>query len=77
MAAPLGLKEMKLLQETEDIIHIVGGWASSAKFNVSKERSWETCVDEDRETRIKTLLDQPDVKDKVCRWIKYESSGIC
>ena len=69
MATLLGVRETKLLPETEDIIHIVGDWASTAKFKVSKERSWETCADEDQETRIKTLLDQPDVKDKVRIWI--------
>ena len=73
MATLLGLKETKLLQETEDIIHTVGDWVSTAKFKVSKERSWEVCVDEDRETRIKTLLDQPHVKDKVRIWITYMS----
>lgn len=70
MATPRGLKETKLLPETEDEIQNVGGWASTAKFNVSKEQSWETCADEDRETRIKTLLDQPGVQDKVRCWIR-------
>lgn len=46
------------------------GWVSTAKVNALKEQNQGACADEDQETRIKMLLDQPSVQDKIQCWIR-------
>lgn len=65
MDEPGKCNEIELLPRTISLIRDVGGWATNAKFTISKEESWELCSDMERESVLKELLDQPDIIDKV------------
>ncbi|KAL4948363.1 hypothetical protein BDW69DRAFT_94604 [Aspergillus filifer] len=64
MDKPGNCKEIELLPHTINLIRNLGDWTTNAKFTISKEESWELCSDTERETVLRDLLDQPDIKDK-------------
>ncbi|PGH02613.1 hypothetical protein AJ80_08825 [Polytolypa hystricis UAMH7299] len=59
------MREEKLGEQTQEIIDSLAEWLCTAEFRVVKEQSWELCTDKERNSRLKNLLAEPHVKDKV------------
>lgn len=66
MMTMLGVRERELQEETtEEIIPSLAEWVCTAEFKVMREQSWQICTDSERKSKLKALLAEPLVKDKV------------
>ncbi|EZF69637.1 hypothetical protein H105_07933 [Trichophyton soudanense CBS 452.61] len=60
-----GMERKPLQKSASEKILPLAVWAHSAKFRVTHELSWETCIDDEMEVKLANILSQPGIKEKM------------